>query len=223
MDNGVLFPFADITEIITKNGRKGNMKIILASASPRRKEILEGLGVDFTVLSADTDESCSLSDPAEYAMELAVRKGQAAWAVIKQRMKEGHDDSDAVIISADTVVATDREILGKPKDANDAFRMLRSISGTDHAVVTGIGLTVGGVTHTAYCSTLVRIDPIPDSEIWKYINSGDPFDKAGGYGIQGEFSKWVAGINGCYFNVVGLPANTLNRLFFEVTGEYVGK
>ncbi|MBQ8849581.1 MAG: septum formation protein Maf [Clostridia bacterium] len=197
------------------------MKIILASGSPRRKEILEGLGVDFTVLSADADESCSIPYPEEYAMELARRKGQAAWAKIKQQLKEGIDNTDAVIISADTVVATDKEILGKPKDADDAYRMLRSLSGADHTVVTGIGITVGGVTSVSYCATLVRVAPIPDEEIRKYIASGDPFDKAGAYGIQGEFSKWIIGIDGCYFNVVGLPTYTLNRLFYEVTGEYI--
>ena len=197
------------------------MKIILASASPRRKEILEGLGVEFSVLAADTDESCSLADPSEYASELARRKGQATWAKIKLRMKEGIDDSDAVIISADTVVFAEGEILGKPRDRDDAFRMIKLLSGTEHTVVTGIGVTVGGVTTTGYCATAVMVDPIPDSEIWRYIDSGDPFDKAGGYGIQGKFSKWVSGICGCYFNVVGLPANTLNRLFFEVTGEHL--
>ena len=197
------------------------MKIILASASPRRKEILEGLGVDFSVLAADTDESCFLADPCEYASELARRKGQATWAKIKLRMKEGIDDSDAVIISADTVVFAEGEILGKPRDRDDAFRMIKLLSGTEHTVVTGIGVTVGGVTTTGYCATAVMVDPIPDSEIWRYIDSGDPFDKAGGYGIQGEFSKWVSGICGCYFNVVGLPANALNRLFFEVTGEHL--
>ncbi len=197
------------------------MKIILASASPRRKEILSGLGVEFTVKTADTDESCSLADPAEYAMELARRKGQAAWAAVKRELKENVDNTDAVIISADTIVATDTEILGKPKSREDAYRMLKALSGTDHTVVTGVGVTVGGVTTTSFCATLVRVDPIPEREIWRYIDSGDPFDKAGSYGIQGEFSKWVVGISGCYFNVVGLPANTLNRLFFEVTGEYL--
>lgn len=197
------------------------MKIILASASPRRKEILEGLGVDFTVMTADTDESCNLTDPYEYASELARRKGQAAWARLKLQMKDGVDNSDAVVISADTVVAAEGEILGKPKDRQDAYRMLKLLSGSDHEVVTGIGVTVGGVTLTSYSATLVRVDPIPDEEIWKYIDSGDPFDKAGGYGIQGEFSKWVAGISGCYFNVVGLPANALNRLFYEVTGRHI--
>lgn len=198
-------------------------KIILASASPRRREILQGLGVDFTVMSADTDESCDLKDPCEYACELARRKGQAAWAKIKLQMKEGIDNSDAVVISADTVVATEEEILGKPRDRADAIRMLKLLSGSVHTVVTGIGVTVGGVTHTSYSVTYVRVSPIPDAEIERYVDSGDPMDKAGAYGIQGAFSRWIEGIDGCYFNVVGLPANALNRLFFEVCGEYLGR
>ena len=197
-------------------------KIILASASPRRREILSTLGIKFTVMSADTDETCSLCEPTSYAEELARRKGQAVWAQVKLGMKDGRDDSDAVIISADTVVATESEILGKPRDRADAIRMLELLSGTEHYVVTGIGITVGGVTHTASCVTCVHVDTIPDSEIEKYVDSGDPMDKAGAYGIQGAFSKWVRGIEGCYFNVVGLPTNTLNSLFYEVTGEYLG-
>ncbi|MBE6546790.1 MAG: septum formation protein Maf [Ruminococcaceae bacterium] len=192
--------------------------IILASASPRRREILSGLGVSFTVLSADTDESCTLSDPCAYATELAKRKGQAAWKALQLR----GEPADAVILSADTVVATDTQILGKPKDADDAMRMLRLLSGKEHTVVTGVGITVGGVTATAACCTTVRVDHIPPEELQAYINTGDPFDKAGAYGIQGRFSKWIRGIDGCYFNVVGLPVHTLNRLFFEVTGEYLG-
>ena len=197
------------------------MKIILASGSPRRKEILEGLGVDFTVMAADADETCNIPDPYEYAMELARRKGQAAWSQIKMRMKNSEELSDAVIISADTVVFSGEEILGKPKDRADAYRMVSLLSGSEHEVITGIGITVGGVTTTAFCDTLVRVMPIPDTEIKKYVESGDCDDKAGAYGIQGMFSKWVEGIGGCYFNVVGLPTNTLNRLFFEITGEYL--
>lgn len=197
-------------------------KLILASASPRRREILEGLGVSFTVLAADTDETCHLPEPCAYAEELARRKGQAAWAQIKLKLKEGVDDTDAVILSADTVVATEREILGKPKDASDALRMLRLLRGREHVVVTGIGVTVGGVTHTASCVTRVRVDWIPEEELSRYVESGDPLDKAGAYGIQGAFSKWIVGIDGCYFNVVGLPVNALNHLFFSVTGEFLG-
>lgn len=197
------------------------MNIILASGSPRRKEILEGLGIDFSVMVADADETCDITDPYEYAMELARRKGQAAWAKIKLLMKDGIDLSDAVIISADTVVFSNGEILGKPKDREDAYRMVSLLSGSEHEVITGVGITVGGVTATAFCDTLVGVMPIPQEEIRKYVDSGDCDDKAGAYGIQGIFSKWVIGINGCYFNVVGLPTNTLNKLFYEVTGQYL--
>ena len=197
------------------------MKIILASASPRRREILSGLGVNFSVLTTDTDESCSLSDPCAYAEELAWRKGQAAWAKIKLDLKDGVDNTDAVVISADTVVATEYEILGKPLDEKDAYRMLESLSGNMHQVVTGIGVTVGGVTMTASAVTAVCVDRIPPEEIQAYVESGEPMDKAGSYGIQGPFSRWISGISGCYFNVVGLPVNALNRLFYEATGEYL--
>ena len=197
------------------------MKIVLASGSPRRKEILEGLGLNFEVLSVDADERCRCPEPCDYATELARRKGQAAWGEIKLRLKEGVDDTDAVIISADTVVATEWEILGKPRDRDDAIRMLRQLSGTTHQVVTGIGITVGGVTTVASEVTLVHVDRIPDDQILAYVDTGDPMDKAGSYGIQGEFSRWIKGISGCYFNVVGLPVNALNRLFFEITGEYL--
>lgn len=196
-------------------------KILLASGSPRRREILSDLGVSFTVVSADTDETCAIPEPCAYAEELARRKGQAAWAQVKLRLKEGIDDTDAVIISADTVVATEHEILGKPKDEEDAFRMLSLLSGGVHQVVTGIALTVGGVTTTASAVTMVAVDRIPPEEIHAYIATGDPMDKAGSYGIQGPFSRWIAGINGCYFNVVGLPVNALNKLFYEVTGDYL--
>lgn len=197
-------------------------KIILASGSPRRREILEGLGVSFEILSADTDETCQIPMPDAYAEELARRKGQAAWSKVKLRMKDGVDDTDAVIVSADTVVATEEEILGKPRDRADAIRMLSLLSGTEHQVVTGIGLTIGGVTYTAHAVTYVAVDVIPYEEIERYVDSGDPMDKAGAYGIQGAFSKWIRGIRGCYFNVVGLPVHELNRLFYEHTGEYLG-
>lgn len=197
-------------------------KLILASGSPRRKAILEEMGVCFRVLSADTDERCSIPHPDAYAKELAFRKGQAAWAKIKLNLKDGIDDTDAVILSADTVVATDHLILGKPKDREDALRMLRALSGGEHSVITGIGLTAGGVTHTAHCETRVSVARIPEEELIRYVDSGEPMDKAGAYGIQGSFSKWIEGICGCYFNVVGLPVHTLNQLFYECTGEYLG-
>lgn len=191
--------------------------IILASASPRRKEILEGLGVDIEVLTAPTDEDSDITDPAALTRELAQRKGRAVYELM---LASGRDDAEsAVIISADTVVCCEGEILGKPRDRADAIRMIRLLSGRDHTVVSGVAVTLGGVTKSDASVTTVRVEEIPESEIERYVDSGEPMDKAGAYGIQGRFSAFVKGIDGCYFSVVGLPVNTLSRLYFEVTGE----
>ncbi|MBE6549818.1 MAG: septum formation protein Maf [Ruminococcaceae bacterium] len=185
--------------------------IILASASPRRKEILSSLGVQFSILVADTDESCDIREPFAFAEELARRKGQAAYALT--------DKKDSVILSADTIVVCDGEILGKPKSRDDAIRMIKKLSGKTHSVITGVGVTVNGITTTNHSETFVRVDDIPQIEIERYVDSGDPMDKAGAYGIQGAFSRWISGIDGCYFGVVGLPTNCLANLFYEVTGK----
>ncbi len=188
-------------------------RLILASASPRRQELLRGFGMPFDICPADADETCTLTDPCAYAEELARRKGEAVAAALSR-------DEKAVVISADTVVAVGGEILGKPRDRADAIRMIELLSGSTHRVITGIALTVEGVTHSSHEVTEVTVDPIPRDEIERYVDSGDPMDKAGGYGIQGDFSRWVRGIRGCYFNVVGLPMNALNRLWFETMGAY---
>jgi septum formation protein len=191
--------------------------IILASASPRRKEILSELGVDFSVVVADTDESSDIRDPVALTEELARRKGLAVYERLK---KSGEYDAySAIIISADTVVCRDGEILGKPRDREDAIAMLTSLSGRAHTVVSGVAVTVRGVARSASSVTTVRVQDISPSEIEKYVDSGEPMDKAGAYGIQGRFSVFVEGIDGCYFGVVGLPVNTLSNLYFEVTGE----
>ena len=195
------------------------MMIILASASPRRKEILGELGVDFRVIVADTDESSDERDPERLTEELARRKGIAVWERICAERPDGIDPEDCAVISADTVVWLDGEILGKPRDRADALRMIRGLSGKEHKVVSGVAVTYRGVTRTASCVTRVRVDEIPEDEIVRYVDSGEPMDKAGGYGIQGSFSLWVSGIDGCYFSVVGLPVNTLQKLYFEVVGE----
>ena len=187
-------------------------RIVLASASPRRREILEQMGVDFEVVVADTDEICSLSDPIQLTPELARRKGEAVARML-------NDDSVAVI-SADTVVYVGEEIFGKPDSREDAERMLRAISGKAHSVITGVAVTLNGKTSTAYSRTQVVVDTIPPEQIRKYIDSNDCFDKAGAYGIQGMFSTWVKEIQGCYFGVVGLSPNTVARLFCECVGCY---
>ena len=191
-------------------------RIILASASPRRREILATIGVRFEVICADADESSTLTDPALLTQELARRKANA---VAKMLCERGEGEG-AIIIAADTVVACDGEILGKPHGEQQARQMLSALSGKTHSVVTGVAVTYGDTTRTASSTTRVTVDDIPSDEIEKYIRSGEPFDKAGGYGIQGSFSKWVCGIDGCYFGVVGLPVNVLSKLFKDTVGVY---
>jgi septum formation protein len=195
---------------------KNEKRIILASASPRRREILAGIGVRFEVICADTDESSTLTDPEQLTRELARRKADAVADMLKARGEyEG-----AIIIAADTVVACDSQILGKPHGEEHARQMLSSLSGKAHSVVTGVAVAYGDTTRTASSTTTVTVDVIPPAEIEKYIASGEPFDKAGGYGIQGNFSKWISGIEGCYFGVVGLPVNVLSKLFKDTVGVY---
>lgn len=166
------------------------------------------------MICADTDETSDIREPEALTRELARRKGQAVYG----RLKADGEESGAVIISADTVVACDGEILGKPRDRADAERMLRMLSGREHTVATGVAVTVGGQTYTSCSVTQVEVAELGDAEIEKYIDGGEPFDKAGAYGIQGAFSKYVKGIRGCYFGVVGLPVNCLCSLFKQTVG-----
>ncbi len=185
------------------------MRYILASASPRRKEILSAIGLEFEVVVSDTDEKSDVTDPVLLTKELASQKGIA---VAKMLFEHGEELSDTVIISADTVVACDGEILGKPRDEEDAGRMLRMLSGREHAVVSGMALTYRGVTYTDASVTKVFFDELDEAFIESYIQSGSPMDKAGAYGIQEKASVIVNRIDGPYFNVVGLDPNCLFRL-----------
>lgn len=170
--------------------------LILASASPRRQELLRNAGISFEVLPADIVETpLELEGARECAERLAREK---ALAVARQRPND-------CVLGADTVVTIDNEILGKPTDAADAKRMLRSLSGRCHQVVTGICLVVGGEPVVASETTLVTMIEIEDREIADYIATGEPMDKAGAYAIQGIASRWISRIEGDYSNVVGLP------------------
>ena len=191
------------------------MNYILASKSPRRKEILENLGVEFEIVTADVDESSDERDPARLVELLSLRKGEE---VRKRLLQEGRDLSDTIIISSDTVVAVDGEILGKPRDAEDACRMLRLLSGRTHTVISGIALIGADVRGVSHEVTEVTFDALCESEISRYVEQTQPYDKAGAYAIQGLASLFISGIHGCYFNVVGLPVhrlNTLHRSLFE--------
>ena len=191
---------------------------ILASQSPRRKEILETLGLSFEIVVADTDEESEEKNPYRLVELLAERKGRA---VYEKLIAEGRALSDTVIISSDTVVAIDGEILGKPKDDEDAKRMLRLYSGRSHEVVSGICICENGVCHASHEVTRVAFDEMDEETIAYYVDTAKPYDKAGAYAIQGLASAYIKGIEGDYFNVVGLPVHRLYRLYFEIFGENI--
>ena len=193
------------------------MKYILASASPRRKEILSNLGLDFTVLVADADETCDIDDPGERVEFISLKKCLAAR---DRLMAEGMDPADAetVIIASDTLVTLDGEFLGKPRDEDDAIRMIDLLEGRTHTVASGIAVWHKGRTVTAHELTGVTFAPMSPAEIRAYVATGESFGKAGGYAIQGHAARYVTGIHGDYFNVVGLPVRRLYETLRMVFG-----
>ncbi len=181
-------------------------EIILASASPRRKELLSNMGLDFSVVVSDADESLVDSDvaPGIYVQQLALLKAaESAKRIIKNKK--------AVVISADTIVVNDGVILGKPLDEADARLMLKKLSGQTHKVYTGFCVMrlEDAKTVCKSVETEVTFKVLSDEKIERYIKSGEPMDKAGAYGIQGLGAMLVDRINGDYFNVVGLPVSEL--------------
>ena len=191
------------------------MRIILASKSPRRREILAMLGVQFEIISADADESSTETDPALLVTELALRKGRAVRELLRG---EGKWNDDTLIIAADTVVAVGGKILGKPRDDADAAAMLRLLSGSTHGVLSGVALLCGERELAAAEQTGVVFDEMSEADIAWYVKSGEPCDKAGAYAVQGLASLFIKGLDGDYFNVVGLPVHRLNQLVKELLG-----
>ncbi len=179
------------------------MAVILASGSPRRKELMNHITDKFSVIVSDADESLPEGESVEETVKnLALAKAKA----VKSKCTETD-----IIIAADTVVACDGKILGKPCNAQEAFTMLKSLSGRTHAVYTGVCITKGSQTEVFAQKTLVEFYELSDEEINAYIATGDPFDKAGGYGIQSKGAILVRGIVGDYFNVVGFPVAEIHR------------
>ena len=185
------------------------MKVILASASPRRRELLTQIGIDFEVQVSEVEERITTTVPCEVVQELSRQKAEAVMAI---RSEEG---ARALVIGADTVVACGGEILGKPKDAEDAMRMLRMLSGRSHEVYTGVTFVYdeGREIYSFYECTKVYFAPMTEAEIAEYVATGDPMDKAGAYGIQGFCARYITGIEGDYNNVVGLP---VGRVYQEL-------
>lgn len=219
-----------------------NKRVILASGSPRRKELLAMIGVEFEVISGNQEENYKSTQPAEIVKELALMKAEyVATKIAKEYKKE------FLVIGADTIVVLDNQIIGKPADEAEAFEMLYRLQDRSHDVYTGVtlldysfdkcnknkdeledklmnqeesicndvGLRKKAINFTV--KTKVNIDKIGDEEIRDYIRSGDPFDKAGGYGIQGRFAVFVKGIEGEYYNVMGLPVASLYKKVKELS------
>ena len=180
--------------------------LVLASASPRRQELLRNAGISFEVQPAHIPEDPL---PGEQAKDCAERLArEKALAIAKERPQD-------VVLGADTVVVVDGRILGKPLDAADAARMLRMLSGREHQVITGVCLVAGGQWSVASESTSVAFSEITDKEIADYVATGEPMDKAGAYAIQGIASRWIPRIEGDYSNVVGLPVALVWRMLRE--------
>ena len=177
--------------------------LVLASASPRRQELLRNAGVKFDVQPADIPEA---PRPGECAKDCADRLAREKAVAVASRRPHNP------VLGADTIVVVDGRILGKPTDAADAARMLRAISGRQHQVITGLCLVVKGEPAVASETTEVTVNEIADNEIADYIATGEPMDKAGAYAIQGIASRWIARIEGDYSNVVGLPVALVWRM-----------
>ena len=229
-----------------------NKKIILASASPRRRELLTQIGLDFEVVVSETEEKITSTEPAKVVEELSAQKAEAVWeklasmtasqglVINAERLDEGSGVSrtdegsevcapkqksgetimaEAIVLGADTVVASDGKILGKPKDTEDAARMLTMLQGRGHEVYTGVTILYEEdgkkKALTFHEKTTVHFYPMTEEQIREYVATGDPMDKAGAYGIQGFCARYIRGIEGDYNNVVGLPAG---RVYQELYG-----
>ncbi len=178
-------------------------KLILASASPRRAELLRNAGIEFTIVPAHISE---VRRPQEVAGIFVQRMAREKAGVIAKQFP------GQFVLGADTEVIVDGEVLGKPADVADAARMLRLLSGRSHLVTTGVTLIGNRVEDTRSETTVVTFAELSHDEICDYVGSGEPMDKAGAYGIQGVASRWVKRLDGCYFNVVGLPVPLVYRM-----------
>ncbi len=183
-------------------------RVILASASPRRQEILKQIGIEAEVIPSTTDEVSQQTEPAAYVEELSSIKAQDV---------AGQVEGDFVIIAADTVVAVDGTVLGKPANEDEAVQMITSLQGKRHEVYTGVTLitVVGGegLIDTFHSRTIVDLLPMTPEQIDAYVKSGESMDKAGGYAIQGRFAPYISGIAGDFYNVMGMPISmVIDRL-----------
>ncbi len=198
-------------------------RVILGSGSPRRRELLEQIGIRFEVMVSEKEEVYTAQEPEEIVRELALMKAKNVASEISDlEMKDSAAEAEGIIvIGADTVVVLDGQILGKPSDEKDAFDMLTSLQGREHQVFTGVAVldfdTEGNVSETAFAvKTDVCVNEMDEEEIRSYIRTGEPMDKAGAYGIQGRFAAYIDRIDGDYYNVVGLPVSALYQVLKKI-------
>lgn len=205
-------------------------RIILGSASPRRRELLEQIGISFEVRVSDKEEVYHSLIPEEIVKELALSKAENVADDLREKQEQVKQISfdkknnvllDTIVIGADTIVVSDGSILGKPKDEADAVRMIRSLQGRSHKVYTGVAILDyddegkrKSVVHAV--ETEVFVNPMSDEEIREYAATGEPLDKAGAYGIQRQFAAYIERIDGDYYNVVGLPVSYVYRQLKEI-------
>ncbi len=195
------------------------MKVILGSASPRRRDILTRAGIEYEVIVSDVEEAVGKTDPGEVVEELSGQKAEDVWDKAVKLYSAKQDDINAysedelLVIGADTIVALDGVIYGKPTDRQDAIRMLKNLSGRTHQVYTGVTVINGGRRISFAAATDVSVYEVSDKEIERYVDSGEPMDKAGAYAIQGGFARYIKEIRGEYNNVVGFP---IARLIYEL-------
>lgn len=207
------------------------MKMILASASPRRRELMEQIGLTFEVMTSQIEERVFSEKPGEVVEELSRQKAEAVGKQFCQGEGIGEPahgeeaaEEDILVVGADTVVAFEGAVLGKPGSAGEAVRMLERLQGREHEVYTGVTLlyrAAGAEQWRVKCfheRTRVCFYPMSDEEIQEYVQTGDPLDKAGAYGIQGFCARYVSGIEGDYHNVVGLPVGRLYQEMKELLG-----
>lgn len=188
-------------------------RIILASSSPRRAELLRQIGISFDVMPSDKEEPApSGQAPEEFVVKTAILKGE----YIRRKLIKDSYDLNKIVVAADTVVCIDGEVLGKPRNVRDASNMLRRYSSREVQVYTAIFVAKSDFSTTGYEMTKVRFSKLSESDIKSYVSSGEPLDKAGSFGIQGLGAQYIESIEGCYYNVVGLPLALLRRLISEL-------
>lgn len=189
------------------------MTLILASGSQRRRELMTMCGYDYEVKISNVDEALDERNPKDFALRLAKIK---ATDVYNRCFEEYGKDEELVVVGADTIIAYNGEIIGKPNDKFEAKRILKTLSGNSHTVCTGLAVVSSKGTQSKLCESTVKVAKMTEEEIDAYIASGEPMDKAGAYGIQGAFGMFVESISGDYYTVVGLPLATLYKMLKDI-------